>query len=370
MTSPSPRRRRLFRVLRILASFLVLGLLFELALRSVLFLDTPLAERASGMRTAGLYAPRGSEEYWKLDHVFSDPERRREARHHPRLGWTHQRFDGESLAHVDGSRLRGRRPVLIFGDSFAACVTPRAECWGGLLARSEYGETHCLLNYGVPGYGFDQTWLLMSAALETWAERDPIVVLSVLVDADLERSMVPFKGWPKPRLAAPDRLELVEEPVIDGADAYLAAHPVGIVSYAWRWLVHGSGMLPAGWTAALGGVSEFEEETRALNAAILAAAQAELEARGLDYFVLVFHGLRHLDPEFEDWRDGWLTDELERLEMPYVRSKVELVGDHEATGRPVETYFYREGMERRHYTAEGNRVVFGALARGLRGEFE
>lgn len=368
--APSHRRRWLRHCLLTTAAVLAGAVLFEFSLRFLLFVDAPLPAGAARLRNANLFANKWSDEHHALDHVFTAPEKRREARHHPLLGWTVARIEPQTFAHADAPSAAGRRPVLLFGDSFAACVTEPRDCWEGLLERSPLGASYRLLNYGVPGYGFDQTCLLMRACLERWQDANPVIVLSLLVDADLDRSALSFSFWPKPRLSPEGGLEVRGAVPID-ADAWIAERGLGIQSYAWRWLVHGSGLLPEGWMHSLGGDAAHEAEVRRLVPPLLASVLAELQGRDLEFFVLVFHGTKHLREEgIQDWRETLLLGELERLGIPYVSSKRVLIADRRATGRTVADYFVLRGPSRRHYSAQGNAIVFAALRDGLEGKFD
>ena len=97
----------------------------------VLFHDADWARRAgTRLRSAGLFAGRWSDDYWKLLTLFKDPEHRLPPpRFDPVLGWR-----WPEPGRIDGSG--ERRPVLLFGDSFAACIGDGEDCWQGLLARS------------------------------------------------------------------------------------------------------------------------------------------------------------------------------------------------------------------------------------------
>ena len=349
--------------------------LLELGLRFLLFHDSGLARSwGAYLRDPANFAYRWTDEYWKLRYLFADPESHRPTRHDARVGWLHQRIQDGTYDHRLRGELRGRRPVLLYGDSFAACVTSRADCWEGLLANSELGESHQLLNYGVGGYGFDQTVLLFEQSIDLWQDQNPVVVISLLIGVNLDRTALHFKGWPKPHLVVGEDGSLApQEEVAQGSQAYLESHPVGIVSYAWRYLVNGSGLLPDGWQAALQGRDGIDEETRARSRALLQRLREECQARDLECFVLLFHGRRVLAPEdeqAEDWHEPFLIAELEQLDMPYVSSRPLLQAHAREYGQPVSDYFFTQGIARRHYTPLANRVVFEAIRRGIARDYD
>jgi hypothetical protein len=112
-------------------------------------------------------------------------------------------------------------------------------------------------------------------------------------------------------------------------------------------------------------------EKQSLGAALLGAARAELEARGLRWFVLVFHARASLStPEGEAWQERFLLAELARQRIPYVSSRTALEADMQKTGAAPESYFHASGFGANHYTAAADAVVFAALQAGLEGRFE
>ncbi|MFT4540185.1 MAG: hypothetical protein ACI841_000341 [Planctomycetota bacterium] len=368
--APAPKRKRL--KLKITLMLLVTFGLFEAGLRVVLF-RSEVGESFDSLRQAHLYARRTSREYFTLKHVLTDPEKRRPTRYDPNLGWTHQRFDSKTYDHPNRDRLGQRRPVLFYGDSFAACVTEPKDCWQGLVAESELSAEFCLMNYGVGGYGFDQTCLLVHDTLELWQGNDPVVVVSLLVDADLDRAALPFFSWPKPDWTiAADGHAQYEAPIIKGNDEWIAANGIGVTSFAWNWFVNGSGLLPGSWVDALSGENAHRTRVESLTRSLLDDLQTELDGRGLEWFVLVFHGLKHFRADDRvavaaDWREPFLLSELDKRGIRYVGSKADLKQSLANDNQNLWSHFVENGPSRRHYTPSGNRAVFETLSRGLMG---
>lgn len=363
-----PRWRRLLAALG--ASLFAFALLLELALRAAVFTESEgLARIAWRLREPDNFSSRWYDDYWILKHRFTRPDDRLPALYDPLLGWRASWISPGDYRHADADRIGERRPVLLYGDSFAACVTPPEDCWQGLLERSELGGRYALLNYGVGGYGLDQAYLLLRETLDLWAARDPVVVVAVLVDDDLDRSLLRFRGWPKPRLVLTESGALEpDEPRVPSVDEYLVTHPIGIRSYALRYLLYGARLLPRNETESWIGRGTRVERAQELNRAILEAIRAETAARDLELFVLLLHGSHYLRQH--DWREVFLVTELERLGVPYVSSKPLLLADRERSGRPEADYFIAQGRGVGHYTPLANEVVFAALAAGLRGDFD
>ena len=86
-----------------------------------------------GLRTPSFYADYFTDDdYWKLYHKFGSrpgpPDRP-----HPLLGWVGS-YDRESYHHDSAGEVDDRTPVLLYGDSFAACATE--VCFEDLLRRT------------------------------------------------------------------------------------------------------------------------------------------------------------------------------------------------------------------------------------------
>ena len=138
----------------------LLGL--ELGLRALLFSGihraSPVFDR---MRRAANFAdPRHDDEFWRLHQRLRRSGKARPNPHRDEyLGWRRAGLDPESYAHPGRGGLKGRRPILLYGDSYAHCVTRASACWQGLVDAAPIGESHGLLNYGTAGYGLDQSYL-------------------------------------------------------------------------------------------------------------------------------------------------------------------------------------------------------------------
>ena len=371
MSAAGAGRRALRWSLRALLLVCVALVAAELCLRWMLF--GPAAPGAAArLRNPRLYAdPWSDEVFWRLTQRFhGDPGPLADERYHPLLGWRTRNFDALTYEHVDAERLDGRRPVLLYGDSFAHCVTHKNDCFEGLLDRSPLGASHQILNYGVHAYGLDQIYLLMRESIERWAALDPVVVVGIYVDDDLDRALLRYRGWPKPRLVlGPAGLELEAERVPSQAE-YSATRSDPVVSYLWRWFLYGNRWMPRAMRDALSGERTRRIEKQRLARAILRACKQELDGRGIEWFVLLFHGRRRLeDVGPSDWREETLLRILREERIDHVSSKPALQRHALAHERDFAWYFGTEGAARDHYLPAANEVVFRVLADGLKGHF-
>jgi len=373
--SVSARARRLRLALRLCAAAGVALLLAELALRWVLFSDVARAHKLGWqLRREELYSIYESgREFWQLRTAFGrEAGLGAAAEFDARLGWRNRFFDGATLAHVDEPTLGARRPVLLFGDSYARCVEEPRDCWEGLLERSELGATHALLNYGVGGYGLDQATLLMQLALPRFRARDPVVVLGILVDDDLDRCYLALRDGPKPYFTLADGALVAHPPETASGAEFLARHPLAIRSYLVRLVAVGGGLVARERVSAWSGEAEHVAEKQALTRALLSTLRDQLTAEGVEFFVLLFHARPALvERGPKQWEEPFLRALLAELGVPHVSARTYLERDLAARGVAPASYYHPEGtLGNNHYTAEANGLVFQAIADGLAGRFE
>lgn len=369
-------KRFLPLLLRAAVVLAVSALVVEGAFRYVVFGEGRIARAAArtfpDLRRPQSYAEEESTQYWLLEYQFRGRGRGREARFEPDLGWVNARTDPATLAHADEEALRGRRPALLFGDSFAACYGDRTKvCFQDLLEQSPLAADWGMLNYGTGGYGFGQIAWECRKVVGRFADRDPFVLVGVLVDNDLDRTLMPFRGWPKPqfRRGPGGGAELVPRELPETRDAFLDRYGIGVASYAWSFLKHGTSLWPR--AALQSEVAAWREDVCAVNGDLLRGLVADLRARDMEFAFVLFHGRSFLGPEpsrlqvYEDF----LVGELEALGAPYVLSWVPVRADAERTGRGEGDYWYLEGGGKGHLTPLGNELVATVLEGALRGEF-
>ncbi|MDP6538709.1 MAG: hypothetical protein QF903_12035 [Planctomycetota bacterium] len=346
----------------------------ELIFREVLFGEGFLTEHLGGeVRQAVFFTdPDADGDYWKLHHLFTDRARRDTfVRKDELVGWLDDNVVPGTYEHAQSRWLVDRRPVLMYGDSFAACVVPDASCWQGLLEKSPLRSEFMMLNYGTSAFGLDQAYLLMGASIDLWMDRDPVVVIGVLVDNDLDRCLLDFRGCPKPVLRLADGELAVEPPRIGDVDEWLEEHPPAITSYLWRYLAVQAPWWPAFLRPPRGDEPGLVARKSAISRAIIEALATELRAREVEFFFVFFHAPESAASEGPwGWREELLVDVCTELSIPFVSSKRALREDHAATGGTWQDYYVQEGTMRGHLSQRGNRAVFPAILGGLRGEYD
>lgn len=349
---------------------LALGLLLpELGLRWLLFGEDPLASSLGAeLRNPGRFAdPRLDTQYWTLRSALGmDAPQRNSENRHPLLGWRPRRLDPETLRHPDEAHLRGRRPLLLYGASYASCVTSHAQCFQGILEGSELGEEFVLLNYGCGGYGVDQVLLLMRETLDLYADLDPVVVVLLALDTDLERCSLDFRSLPKPRLGlVGEELVVRSEPEFLEPEAYLEANGIGITSYAWSLLMHAP-EVPHQIRSAGRRLGVRQDGQLELIEAILAAMDEELVRRSLERLVVMTISPRGLPPSSPPPLEAQVQEFMEATGVPHLMAGEAIAEGLEAVDGDVSRLYFLEGPERYHPTPLGNQALFAAIARELR----
>jgi hypothetical protein len=366
--------RRLPRLaLKLALSSLLAALLFEGALRTIVHLDAAGGAFAA-LRDPMNFARPWDDDYWKLHHLFTRAHAPGVAwNFDPVTGWRSPRVQPRTYEHADRDQLRERRPVLLYGDSYAYCFTSDDACWQGLLEHSELGQQYALLNYGTTGFGLDQCWLLYQQSIESYAELEPVVVIAVLVDDDFDRCLLRFRDWPKPQftLGPGGALELHPPEGEGDRVRYLAEHPLDLGCYAWKFFVHGTNVLGPSLRNRFTYQSAAIKLAEQLCSRILLEWKQDLDRRGLQYFVLLFHNREHLESQgASGWREPFAVTELTKLGIPFVSSKVRLLADARANARASADYYLATGPGVLHFNALGNAVVFDCFLAGLERRFD
>jgi hypothetical protein len=362
--SPARRGRRWRGALAaLLASALALGVL-EATLRVAV--NVPASHRVPGLWSLSRPTRFGDaatdDAYWEAHSLLGPAWGRREhGDHDARLGWRSIFFRAGDLEHVDEAALGERRPLLFFGDSYAEGIAPETRNdFPALFAHTELAREFAMLNYGVGGYGFDQIVLLLSDALARHAERAPVAIVSLLLDDDLDRCVLSFRSWPKPRLRLEDgRLAGADRPVPRMAEYFeqrSALEPLYLAPF-----------LGTLWERARPNHAR-EREKQELARALLQRAVEDLRAAGVEgLFVFFRHGGSLDDPHATGWRRELCTQVLDGLGAAWVDVGPAFAAHRALAGRATSDYFLPPGHSSSgHYNALGDALAFEVVREGLR----
>ncbi len=364
------RGRRVVRALLAASIGLVLGaFLLEFGMRWMIFSDSALARRLGWkLRDASNFAdPNLQDDHWKLQYLFLPTDKQGPAETaDPECGWTGSRVRPGTYEYKDAAHVGDRRPVLLYGDSFAACNTEPELCFESLLERSDLSDRYALVNYGAGGYGVDQVYLLLSRTIDQWKDKNPIVVISFLVDNDFDRNALSFRCWPKPRFTLAGGELVSNGPVDTDPDRFLREHPFSIGSYLLRFLAYNRRVLPERVRWYLRRDHVRDPLTVELGRKILEQMHVDLAARGLEHFFLSFHGaagIRQL--EGIRWADELVESASKDLGVPLVETRPYFLAAADGDVERALGFIGGSAKLEGHYNELGNRVAFEALRSGI-----
>jgi hypothetical protein len=336
-----PKRPAVANILLLLFSLIVAYAIAEVGFRFILFSDIPGFE---AIRNPAGYADYYSDDdFWKLHYLWGHKPR---SHLHPLLGWVGD-FSPQTYVHDEANRLQGRRPVLLFGDSFAGCSND-ALCFQDILNNDEeFSQVNYLLNYGVGSYGTDQILLLLQNTIPVYEQ--PFVVLSFMT-FDMDRSILTVRTAPKPYFRVEnDALSLKGVPVNSDPHEFYRTNPPQIKSYVFRRLLYG--YMPDKFIEWVRGDAQRIEQKKELNRRIILEMISTLESHDLDFVFLIFHpNVSGVSPitEESDWRDPFLEQLLQENNVPYIWSK-RLVPRNEGEVLDVSDYFLEDGHPTTHF---------------------
>ncbi|MEM6268444.1 MAG: hypothetical protein AAF998_03360 [Bacteroidota bacterium] len=317
LTKAQRRKKRRQNLLLTLISGSIALIVGEFILRALIFSGS---EGLAGLRRPEAYTNVSEDAYWKLYHEFGGAFKPPEDPH-PLLGWVGY-FDPETYLHRDAKHLGKRRPVLLYGDSFAMCVN-EVDCFEDILNQdTAFTRANYLLNYGVGGYGVGQAALLCAATAPRYDR--PLVVFSMLT-TDIDRTILSVRTGQKPYFALEaDTLKLRGYPIYEDAEQYFAEHPPEITSYLYRRFVYSDlNVLPYRIRKRMTGKDYWIEKKQAVNEALIKRVAEDLRAAEIDFVFMVFHFEDDMmSPNSEDnWRDQFFKRVLAENDIPYIWTK-------------------------------------------------
>lgn len=327
----------------------------EISFRGLLFSSLGFMDK---FRDPSLYGSQFSNDYWKLYYAFGGAHKPPQ-KPHPLLGWIPVAMDRETYVHAEFNHIGHRRPVLLYGDSFAQCATPDGTCFQHFLnTDKEFSESYYFLNYGVGGYGFDQIFLLLKNSVHLY--EDPFVVVSLLTE-DINRNLLSIRTGQKPYFEVlDDQLVLQGVPINPNPDTFFKEDPPEITSYLFR-LWFRSQAPPWRLRIYLDNDSESKRRQRAIQVCgkLILATIKELEERHIKYAFLIFNEIEEVGRE-DDWRLKFLRQLLTDRHTQFLLTKDIIRIDAEQTLRSAKDY-YIEGD--RHPNIYQNELIAKHLKR-------
>ncbi len=310
-----------FNLVLLFSSLLFCFITAEIALRIVLFGDIgflnniPILAR---QRNPAYYVDGNSEEeFGKLAcHLNRKACGKKEV--HPLLGWTGN-FSPDNYLHNEAGLVGSRKPVLLYGDSFARCVGGTTCFQDFLDADEEFSKDYYLLNYGVIGYGLDQIYLLLRESVGRYD--NPFVIVSLMTE-DLDRSSLTYFNSQKPHFEIVNGRLVLQRPLMIEPQEFFSQHPPGITSYLYRRVLYSNflkAILPEQIISFLKRDEYYIQKKIRINERIIDEIIKELRDRELEFVFLVFHHRGNLYKD--DWRDIFIRKMLDEHKVPYIWAK-------------------------------------------------
>ena len=310
------------KLILILISVSVTLFLCEFIFRKILFSDN---DAYKNLRKPGDYADsEWDANYWKLAQIWGVTK---PPKPNPLIGWGYE-FWQKSLLHPDIEHLGKRRPVLIYGDSFANCIDS-TQCFEDYLNNdSSFAKNNYLINYGTGGYGVDQIYTLMKNSHRHY--KNGFVVFSFLT-FDMDRTGLSFREGQKPLYSYDKNGELILDSSKFNPDPgkYLEQNPPRIKSYLWKKFLYGKmNFLSASFTQSFKGELQQREILKKLNTTLIHEAAKELRESKTDFVFLIFQGFNDFTmPEKDNWRIQLVKGILEEEKIPFIWAK-DLIKDN------------------------------------------
>jgi hypothetical protein len=308
--------------------------------------------------------PQLEDEFWRLRRTLAGPPYKETQNFDPLVGWTNRRFRPETYDLWEAPDSE-RRPLLLYGASYANCVVPPEECFGALVEQSDLASDFQLLNYGVGGHGAGQTYLVVRETVERYVGKKPVAIIALVADSDFERCVLGFRSWPKPVLEwNGNRLE--PRGPVESGHTFLANQGTGIRSYAWRYLLYGTDALPEGLAHTLKGTDARLAELHELIERIVLGLRDEFESREIEHFFLLCVSPRSLQHEHLNHDEMLLIELFEQHGIPYVHTRESTLAAQASVEEPL---FLTEGPGRNHPTRVGNEHLFELIRDGIAGRY-
>ena len=333
-------------LLLVIISITLTLVVVEFALRVVLYNDDSVFDF---LRKPELYARYErdvtehlyKEDYWKMRFLFSGAMDMDKP--HPLLGWDGN-FDSGTYEHADEFFSKGKRPVLLFGDSFSQCIDS-TKCFEDFLnSDTTFTNSFYLLNFGVGGYSVGQTHLLMEQALKRFD--NPIVVFGMLT-TDMDRSLLNFRDAPKPYFTLVDgQLELQGTPVVLGAKEYIETHTIKQFSLVLNMIQNVSG-----WLLNTQASEGSRESITSLNEAIIRHQVKQLRDKDIEPLILLFQPIQQSEDE---WRLQFLLGLFDNLNLDVLNARTILQDEMKVSGKSEEEFFIPNDL---HPTSTYNQIV-------------
>lgn len=239
--------------------------------------------------------------------------------------------------------------LFFYGDSAVAGLT----CSNGSVAAFLEQETKLnTINFGVIGYGLDQTLLKVNKTSDQINAND-IVLVGLVLD-DLNRSLLRATDAQKPYFIfdGVDQFKLQGPPIPEDPNEYFKSHPVKVKSYFFNKLYYHSLIYP--WLIEFGLANNVPQDFFKINEFIIDRIIESVNERQAKLYVVIFYSQHQLDQPF-DYRHDFLIKKLDQEKITYFDT-YNYINDHAFKNATSSRSIYLEN-DLFHHNSLGNEVV-------------
>lgn len=241
----------------------------------------------------------------------------------PDLGWVAGEYISDNpLTPYELAETKIHNPILFFGDSFVAGIKNEQRT---IPARLESKlDSQRVFNFGVCGYGIDQTFLRIKKTIDYFNQ--PHILFGLYYD-DISRGMMQVTYAPKPYFAKTDSLILQGVPVVTNPQEWRTEYPPNYYTcLAWVFLKGLTGyILESPWVMQKLGPDWYHCESKKsrkqahkITRAIIMAAVEECKNRDIELTFVIFPFGHDIMPEYTSWHHKMVTSIMTELETDYI----------------------------------------------------
>lgn len=341
-------RNKIINLLLICISIFFTLIICEFGFRNLLFGNSDFL---NDYRKPHYYSNFFEDDYWKLYYLFNG-ESKPPKNPHNYLGWV-GKFD-HHLTHRNEKAQPTKRKVLLFGDSFAHCVSG-TKCFEDFLnSDTLLNQSYHLLNYGVEGYGVDQMTILFDSIIDRYA--NPYIVFSIMPE-DMDRSILSVRTGQKPFFKTNNgSLNLCGVPIDKDPDRFFKVNKPLIKSYLFRRLLYSDINI---FNRPSGKAPDIRKKIISLNEIILNHVVKKIKEKKLDYTFIIFESMGAGDGY---WRVNFLEGYMIENNLNYIKSS-ELIRADTLFKKYEDNNYFIEGNG--HPTSHYNLLVYNELKNRL-----
>lgn len=343
------------KYLYVLISASICLLLLEILIRISLFSNYFMTARFRQPAFYGDYF--SDDDYWKLYYSLSRtnllyyPPPNPKAIH-PILGWSQVYISNDNplglMQESLGLVQSGKQKILFYGDSFVR---------GGAdhdyqipVYMTKHLDNAAVIDLSCGGYGLDQIFLMFEFTHRKI--KHPHIFIGVLVDDDLDRSILSVRTGQKPYFILDNgKLALEGVPIDPDPRHYFEQNPPRIKSYIFRYLYRG---VCSKFHLSEKKLNKVAQKIK-INARIIEELNKICKEEGYYLEFILFYSRHNL--RFECWQEKFIKDKLMELGVFYIDTKAILLKYADQHSIDLNEFYKLEGDGANHHNNLGNEAI-------------